>query len=177
MNSTLAIAAGEDTRGPSKDPSPALRAASPLKVERQLSTRGPGGSLHGLVVIVVPYLPGREIEFGRSEERLAFHPGYLYSVRIMDIQFEWDESKSRLNKRKHGVSFDEAQTVFLDENAIRFFDPDHSENEDRFLMLGISFQLRILVVCHCFRANDAVIRIISARKADGKEETNYWNWR
>jgi uncharacterized DUF497 family protein len=75
------------------------------------------------------------------------------------------------------VPFEEAQTVFLDENAMRFFDPDHSANEDRFLMLGISFRLRVLVVCHCFRVSDSVIRIISARKADKGEETNYWNAR
>jgi uncharacterized DUF497 family protein len=93
------------------------------------------------------------------------------------VEFEWDERKSRENKRKHGVSFEEAQTVFLDESAVRFRDPDHSDDEDRFLMLGISFQLRVLVVCHCFRAGDAVIRIISARKANRKEEKAYWNWR
>jgi uncharacterized DUF497 family protein len=94
-----------------------------------------------------------------------------------EIRFEWDEAKSRENKRKHGISFEEAQTVFLDENAIRFFDPDHSTDEDRFLMLGISFQLRVLVVCHCFRASDAVIRIISARKANRREAAAYWNRR
>ena len=96
---------------------------------------------------------------------------------MAEIRFEWDEAKSQVNKRKHGVSFGEAQTVFLDENAIRFFDPDHSDDEDRFLMLGISFQLRILVVCHCFRASESVIRIISARKANQNEEATYWNWR
>jgi len=96
---------------------------------------------------------------------------------MIDIQFEWDEGKSRENKRKHGVSFEGAQTVFFDEKAIRFSDPDHSTDEDRFLMLGISFQLRVLVVCHCFRAGDAIIRIISARKATRKEETEYWKWR
>jgi uncharacterized DUF497 family protein len=96
---------------------------------------------------------------------------------MREIQFEWDETKSRENKRKHGVSFEEAQTVFLDENAIRFFDPDHSADEDRFLILGISFQLRVLVVCHCFRAEDAVIRIISARKANRKEASAYWDRR
>lgn len=94
-----------------------------------------------------------------------------------EIRFDWDEKKNRLNKRKYGVSFEDAQTVFLDENAIRFFDPDHSSDEDRFLMLGISFRLRILIVCHCFRASDAVIRIITARKADRKEEADYWNRR
>ncbi|MBW1808053.1 MAG: BrnT family toxin [Deltaproteobacteria bacterium] len=94
-----------------------------------------------------------------------------------EVRFEWDQAKSRKNKSKHGVSFEEAQTVFLDENAIRFFDPDHSDDEDRFLMLGTSFQLRVLVVCHCFRVNDDVIRIISARKANRKEDAAYWAWR
>jgi len=89
------------------------------------------------------------------------------------IQFKWDENKNRKNKREHGVSFEEAQTVFLDENAIRFFDPDHSEEEDRFIMLGISFKLRVLVVCHCYRENDEVIRLISARKADKEERKDY----
>ncbi|MEI6168041.1 MAG: BrnT family toxin [bacterium] len=89
------------------------------------------------------------------------------------IQFKWDENKNSKNKRAHGVSFEEAQTVFLDENAIRFFDPDHSEEEDRFIMLGISFKLRVLVVCHCYRENDEVIRLISARKADKEECKDY----
>lgn len=93
---------------------------------------------------------------------------------MSDIRFEWDESKSRTNKRKHGVSFDEAQTVFLDENAIRYYDPDHSEDEDRFIMLGMSFKLRVLVVCHCYRLDDKIIRIISARKANNKEAAVYW---
>ena len=97
---------------------------------------------------------------------------------MSDIRFEWDEAKNRENKRRHGVSFEEAQTVFLDENAIRYFDPDHSTDEDRFLMLGISFKLRVLVVCHCYRASDSVIRIISARKANRKEISNYGEcWR
>jgi len=96
---------------------------------------------------------------------------------MKEMRFEWDETKNRENQRKHRVSFEEAQTVFLDENALRFFDPDHSADEDRFLMLGISFRLRVLVVCHCFRVSDAVIRIISARKADKGEETDYGNAR
>jgi hypothetical protein len=96
---------------------------------------------------------------------------------MTEVRFEWDEAKNRANRRKHGVPFEEAQAVFLDENAIRFFDPDHSADEDRFLMLGISFRLRVLVVCHCFRVSDSVIRIISARKADKGEETDYWNTR
>ncbi|MBA2484702.1 MAG: BrnT family toxin [Nitrospira sp.] len=90
-----------------------------------------------------------------------------------DIRFEWDEKKNRQNIRKHGVSFEEAQSVFLDDHAMRFYDPDHSEDEDRFLMLGLSFTLRILVVCHCYREPDAVIRIISARKATRQERVYY----
>jgi len=94
---------------------------------------------------------------------------------VSDIRFEWDERKSRDNKRKHKVSFGEAQTVFLDENSMRFFDPDHSQDEDRFLMLGMSFTLRVLVVCHCYREDDSVIRIISARKTDQREQSDYWS--
>lgn len=90
-----------------------------------------------------------------------------------ELRFEWDEEKNRENIRKHGVPFEEAQTVFLDEHAMRFFDPDHSEDEDRFIMLGMIFKLRVLVVCHCFRKNDTVIRIISARKADKREAKSY----
>jgi hypothetical protein len=91
-----------------------------------------------------------------------------------NINFSWDEKKDRKNQQKHKVSFDEARTVFLDENALRFFDPDHSEDEDRFIMLGMSFRLRVLIVCHCYRENDSVIRIISARKADKYEQKDYW---
>jgi uncharacterized protein len=94
-----------------------------------------------------------------------------------EIRFEWDEAKNQKNVRKHGVSFEEAQTVFLDENAVRFIDPDHSADEDRFLMLGLSCRLRVLVVCRCFRVNDSIIRIISARKADKAEEADYWKAR
>ena len=93
---------------------------------------------------------------------------------MADIEFEWDERKSRVNKRKHGISFDEAQTVFLDENAIRYDDPDHSRNEDRFIMLGLSIRLRVLIVCHCYRSDDMIIRIISARKATKSEAAAYW---
>ena len=87
---------------------------------------------------------------------------------------EWDKEKDKVNFRKHGISFEEARTVFYDERAIQFFDPDHSEDEDRFILLGISFKLRILVVCHCFRESDTVVRLFSARKADKEEEREYW---
>jgi uncharacterized DUF497 family protein len=92
---------------------------------------------------------------------------------MFELRFEWDEAKNRQNIKKHGVSFEEAQTVFLDDSAIRFFDPDHSDNEDRFIMLGISVKLRVLVVCHCYRESGHVIRIISARKATRQEATHY----
>ena len=89
-----------------------------------------------------------------------------------DIRFEWNRPKSLANKRKHGVSFEEARTVFYDEDAIQFDDPDHSENENRFIMVGMSFKLRVLVVFHCERDGD-IIRIISARKAVRHEMKYY----
>ena len=90
-----------------------------------------------------------------------------------EIGFEWDETKNRKNKREHAVSFEEAQTVFEDENALLIDDPDHSIDEDRFILLGLSARLRILVVCHCYREQDDVIRIISARKATRSEQIQY----
>jgi len=99
----------------------------------------------------------------------------MYTVCMEGIQFTWDESKDRTNRKKHGVSFMEAQTAFFDEKAKLYFDPDHSEDEDRFLLLGVSMSLRVLVVCHCYRQNDTVIRIISARKADKGEQSDYWS--
>lgn len=92
---------------------------------------------------------------------------------MQNITFEWDRSKSIANKKKHGVSFEEAQSVFYDENAIEFYDPDNIENEDRFIMLGLSMKLRILVVCHCLRNEGETIRIISARKATPSETKHY----
>ncbi|MBN4053188.1 BrnT family toxin [bacterium AH-315-L15] len=93
---------------------------------------------------------------------------------MKELNFEWDVKKEKANIGKHGVSFTEARTVFYDENAIQFFDPDHSEDEDRFILLGMSFKLRALVVCHCFRKDENTIRIISARKADRNEKYEYW---
>ena len=85
------------------------------------------------------------------------------------LHFEWDERKNSANKKKHGVSFEEAQSVFFDEDAIEYDDPEHSVDEDRFILVGRSYQLRTLVVCHCFRRSASVIRIISARKATRRE--------
>ncbi|MBW2494200.1 MAG: BrnT family toxin [Deltaproteobacteria bacterium] len=88
------------------------------------------------------------------------------------LRFEWDARKSAANKRKHGVSFEEAQTVFYDDRAILIED-DEDDEEDRFVLLGISAALRMLVICHCYREKDSVIRIISARKANRTERKDY----
>lgn len=96
---------------------------------------------------------------------------YIKCVKY--IQFEWDEDKNELNRKKHRISFDEAKTVFYDPEALLIHDPDHSEDEERFIIMGISQTLRILVVCHCYRSNEEVIRIISARKANRDEITQY----
>src|SRR4026209_1982758 len=92
---------------------------------------------------------------------------------MSELRFEWDEAKSAANRRKHGISFAEAVTVFYDDNALLIGDPDHSEDEDRFFLLGLSIRLRNLVVCHCYREARGVIRIISARKADREEREEY----
>ena len=89
------------------------------------------------------------------------------------LRFEWDEAKNRESRRKHGISFEEARTVFYDDNAVEFYDDEHSEWEDRFLMLGVSSRLRVLMVCHCLREGGDVIRIISARKATVAEQKHY----
>lgn len=89
------------------------------------------------------------------------------------LRFEWDSGKSTENRRKHGISFEEAQTVFFDEQALLIADPDHSEHEDRSVLLGLSSALRTLVVCHCYRRGGDVIRLISARRADRRERELY----
>jgi uncharacterized protein len=90
-----------------------------------------------------------------------------------NIRFEWDQNKNRDNIKKHKVSFEEAKTVFYDDNARLISDPEHSDYEERFIILGISYSLRILVVVHTYREDDEVIRIISARKAT-KPEIKYY---
>jgi uncharacterized protein len=90
-----------------------------------------------------------------------------------ELHFEWDTKKSRSNEVKHGISFEEARSSFFDENARVIEDPVGSDNEERFVLLGLSIQLRVLVVCHCYRESDCLIRIISARKADPSERLEY----
>lgn len=90
------------------------------------------------------------------------------------ISFEWDENKNSSNKVKHGISFEEALTVFYDEDALYIDDPSHSEEEERFIILGVSQNANLLVVCHCYRESETVVRIISARKATKNESAQYW---
>ena len=89
------------------------------------------------------------------------------------LSFEWDENKNRINQSKHKVSFEEAQTVFYDERALVIDDPEHSLEEERFIILGMSAKANLLIVCHCCRSAESVIRIISARKAT-KNEASYY---
>ena len=93
-----------------------------------------------------------------------------------DLRFEWEDRKNKANVKKHGISFEEARTVFLDESARLIADPDHSSEEDRFILLGLSIRLRVLAVSHCYRESENVIRIISARKATTTERNEYVRW-
>jgi len=89
------------------------------------------------------------------------------------IRFEWDRRKARSNERKHGISFDEASSAFYDDNGLIIDDPAHSKDEARFILLGLSASVRLVVVVHCFRDDDDVVRIISARKATPAESRQY----
>lgn len=93
---------------------------------------------------------------------------------MLALRFEWDEVKEAANRRKHGVSFAEAETVFADDHALLVADPDHSDFEDRFILMGSSSTLRTLVVCHCYRKSRETISLISARKADRSERAQYF---
>ena len=93
---------------------------------------------------------------------------------MREHEFIWDDEKNRINIRKHGVSFEEAWTVFNDDFVIYFADEEHSQEEERFIVLGRSTQQRLLVVCHCYRENNELIRIFSARKANKIETNNYY---
>lgn len=104
---------------------------------------------------------------------IAFDLQCNYNVNMDGVSFEWDEKKNQSNQKKHRVSFEEAQSVFFDENAIQFWDEGHSVEEDRFLMLGSSYSLRILLVVHSYREGESTIRIISARRATKYERKEY----
>ena len=90
------------------------------------------------------------------------------------INFEWDENKNEINKRKHGLSFEAAQEVFYDEDAVLFDDPDHSVGEERFLIIGMIQSSKICIVSHCYRDSGNIIRLISAREATKNEKKIYW---
>jgi len=98
----------------------------------------------------------------------------MYNVHMKKISFTWDPSKNTANKRKHGISFEEARSTFFDQNAMSYHDPDHSEEENRFIPLGHSSALRVLIVSHCYRDNDKQIRIITARKANKSEQRYFY---
>ncbi|RLA06662.1 MAG: BrnT family toxin [Gammaproteobacteria bacterium] len=93
----------------------------------------------------------------------------------MELKFEWDENKNSTNKTKHNISFEEAKTAFYDIDAMQYYDPEHSTLEHRYILLGMSSQLKTLVVCHCLKEQDSLIRIISARVANKKEQQAYWS--
>ena len=92
---------------------------------------------------------------------------------MSELRFEWNTAKAAANLKKHGIGFDEARSAFADERAKLIADPQHSEAEDRFILLGLSAKLKLLVVCHCYRSEDNMIRIISARKASASESRQY----
>lgn len=120
------------------------------------------------------------VEYKLCAQTPGLDPSLLrsYSVCVTELRFEWDPKKAAENRRKHGISFEEAESIFADEFAILLDDPDHSLEEERFLLLGLSAKLRTLVVSHCYRKADDVVRLISARKAT-REERDVYNrrWR
>lgn len=118
-----------------------------------------------------PYWAGNQVGL------LEYPEKRMYTVRMNELEFDWDSKKDKSNTKKHGVSFEDAKAAFYDETAIVYHDPDNSEEEDRFILLGLSIRAGVLVVCHCLRDEEAVIRIISARQADKQEESDYWEYR
>ena len=106
--------------------------------------------------------------------RLDDHQICSYNVVMSGLRFEWNPEKAEANRKKHGVTFEEARSVFYDDHAIEFYDDEHSEWEDRFLLLGLSANMRLLLICHCYRDSENVIRVVSARKATKSESAHYW---
>jgi uncharacterized protein len=104
---------------------------------------------------------------------IAFNLQHNYTVIMKNIIFEWDDQKAKDNLKKHGISFEEAQSVFFDDIAVQFWDDKPTGTEERFLLLGLSNRLRLLLIVHCYREGDSTIRLISARKATKKEKCEY----
>ena len=115
----------------------------------------------------------RHDEWKRRNAGLVAELQCIYTAPMSTLRFEWDDRKATANTKKHGVSFEEARSVFVDERAKLIDDPEHSDDEDRFILLGLSSALRLLLVCHCYRSEGNVIRLISARKATAKESRFY----
>ncbi len=111
------------------------------------------------------------------QSSLAKSTQYIYIIIMSYIRFAWDDKKNQASVRKHGVYFEEAQTAFFDANARIIHDPDHSREDNHFLLPGISRKLRLLTVCHCYRQNDEIIRVISARKATKNEAKQYRSYK
>ena len=107
------------------------------------------------------------------DEQVALPIRCNYNVHMNSLRFEWDARKATANLKKHGISFEEAKSAFYDEQAKLIDDPDHSADEGRFILLGLSFSLRLVVFCHCYRGADEVVRLISARKATPHETKSY----
>lgn len=114
-----------------------------------------------------------EVSTGEFFEGLDHTLQCMYHVGTSDLKFDWDERKNAINRKKHNISFQEAASVFADENALFMEDPDHSKTEVRFVLLGLSSALRLVVVSHCYRSRDEVIRIISVRRATRREHVQY----
>ena len=131
------------------------------------------GRLSRFVLAHKPRQPRLQVKPALDSKRLAKKLHCRYNDIMADMKIDWDAQKAVSNKKKHGVSFEEAATAFSDENGRLIPDPDHSEEEERFILLGMSWSLRVLVVCHCFRDASDTIRIISARKANKAERSQY----
>ena len=142
----------------------------------------PGDTSGTFCVVFSEYLRERFVRFCPDKFSAPFlyiftlhkYVFYNYNIIMEELKFEWDENKNRINKAKHGVSFEEAQGVFLDANALMIPDEKHSEEEERYVLLGYSLRANLLVVCHCYRYSESVIRIISARKATKPESQQYY---
>ena len=110
---------------------------------------------------------------GAARNATALAISHVSRYYLEMLRFDWDERKNKSNRIKHGIWFEEAQSVFSDPHGRLFYDPEHSEHEDRFILLGVSSAARTLIVVHCYKENDSVVRIISARKATRKEVRFY----
>ena len=144
----------------------------------------PTTTLEDLVEIVLQeYVERRKrLQILEFFDQIKYDEDYHYKQQrqsewgVRTLKFTWDDAKNLSNQQKHNVDFDEAKTVFQDDYARLIFDPDHSETEDRFILLGLSARLRLLIVCHCYREGE-VIRIISARRANKSEQRQYKGFR